>query len=93
MDWRDVERGWSGCSIARRPASSSSPAILPAVRTFISLPAGFVAHAGLAHILLWSTVGTAIWSAPARRRRLRLGTAFGRSTDIVGPVSPAIVVG
>ena len=65
--------------------------VLPAVRTFISLPAGFFAMP-LWRYLLWSTIGTAIWSAIFAAAGYGVGTRFGSVDHIAGPISTGIVV-
>lgn len=65
--------------------------ILPAVRTFISLPAGFFSMP-VWRYLFWSTLGTAIWSALFAAAGYGAGTRWGPINHIAGPVSTAIVV-
>ena len=90
MDWRDVERMQD--MFARFGGGIVFTArVLPAVRTFVSIPAGFF-HMSLVKYLVWSTVGTAIWSALFAAAGYGMGTRFGAIEYIVGPVASAIIL-
>jgi membrane protein DedA with SNARE-associated domain len=62
----------------------------PTVRTFVSVPAGLM-HMNLARFFIWSTLGTAGWSAVLALAGYLLGLQFGRIEEIIGPVSTAII--
>lgn len=89
LDWCDVENvqrafgrfGWSIVMIGR---------VLPTLRTFISVPAGLV-HMHLVKFLIWSTIGTAVWSGLLAAAGYGLGATFGEIESIVGPVSSAVI--
>ena len=89
LDWYDVEkvqrlfgRFGSGIVLVGR--------MLPTIRTFISVPAGLV-DMNLAKFLLWSTIGTAVWSSALAAGGYLLGRQFEQIDRIAGPVASAIV--
>lgn len=89
MDWGDVRRvqklfGRFGALLV------CLGRMLPTVRTIISIPAGLV-HMGLVRFLIWSTMGTAGWSALLAVSGFVLGRNFERVDDIAGPISTVIV--
>jgi membrane protein DedA with SNARE-associated domain len=89
MDCYDVDRvqalfgrfgGWL-VSIGR---------MTPTIRTFVSVPAGLM-HMNLGSFFLWSTVGTAGWSALLALAGYLLGLRFERIEEVIGPVSTIVV--
>lgn len=64
--------------------------LIPAVRSVISAPAG-IAHMGLLRFLLWSTIGTIVWTGVLTGLGYMLGTRFSEVDKWVQPVSLAIV--
>jgi membrane protein DedA with SNARE-associated domain len=62
----------------------------PTIRTFVSVPAGLV-HMNLARFLLWSTLGTAAWSAVLALAGYLLGLQFGEIEKVIGPISTGII--
>lgn len=90
LDWYEVER-------VRRAFGRFGGIIvfvgrmLPTLRTFISVPAGLV-HMKLVKFLLWSTMGTAIWSGGLAAAGYLLGLQFANIDRIIGPLSTAVVV-
>jgi membrane protein DedA with SNARE-associated domain len=89
MDWEEVERmqrlfdrHGSGIVFFAR--------VLPAVRTFISIPAG-IARMNLAKYLLWSSAGTALWSWALAAIGFGLGRRFGLTEALIGPVTAGTV--
>jgi membrane protein DedA with SNARE-associated domain len=89
LDWADVEkvqkafdRFGSGIVFVGR--------ILPTFRTFVSMPAGLV-HMGMVKYLIWSTLGTAIWSGLLAAAGYGVGVRFGTIEEIVGPATTAAV--
>jgi membrane protein DedA with SNARE-associated domain len=90
MDWNDVtrvkrlfRRFGSGLVMAGR--------MLPTIRSFISIPAGLV-HMHFVRFLIWSTIGTAGFSALLAISGYVLGQNFERVDEVAGPVSTVIVV-
>jgi membrane protein DedA with SNARE-associated domain len=64
---------------------------LPNLRTIISVPAG-LARMKLMPFLLWSTLGTTVWSAGLAGGGYLLGAGFERIDAVLAPVSTAIIV-
>ena len=90
MDWNDVtrvkrlfRRFGSGLVMAGR--------MIPTVRSFISIPAGLV-HMRFVRFLVWSTIGTAGFSALLAVSGYLLGQNFERVDEVAGPVSSVIIV-
>ncbi len=89
MDWGDVQKaerlfgrfGGAVVGVGR---------VLPTVRSVVSIPAGLL-HMRLRSFLIWSTVGTALWSAGLAIAGYLLGRRFERIEEIVGPLSTAII--
>ena len=89
IDWPEVEKaermfgkfgGWL-VGVGR---------VLPTVRSIVSIPAGLL-HMRLSTFLLWSTVGTTIWSSGLAIAGYLLGRQFKNIDGIVGPISTAII--
>jgi len=90
MDWDDVEKaeklfGRFGGTIV------SVGRMLPTIRSIISIPAGLLSMR-LKTFLLWSTLGTAGWTAILATAGWGLGMAFDDIEKILGPLSTAIIV-
>ena len=90
LDWRDVEkmqrhfdRHGAGIVFVGR--------MLPALRTFISVPPGLL-RMPVARFLLWSTLGTFVWSGGLAATGYALGAGFERIEEVAAPVTAAIVV-
>ncbi len=64
--------------------------MLPAVRTFISIPAGIVSMP-LTRFMLWSTAGTFGWSALLAGAGFALGAQYRDIELIAGPLTTAVV--
>jgi membrane protein DedA with SNARE-associated domain len=64
--------------------------LIPAVRSVISAPAG-IAQMGLVRFLLWSTIGTIVWTGVLTGLGYGLGTQFSEVDKWLQPVSLAIV--
>ncbi|HEX8624816.1 MAG TPA: DedA family protein [Allosphingosinicella sp.] len=90
MDWDDVEKserlfGRFGGAIV------SVGRMLPTIRSVISIPAGLLSMR-LKTFLLWSTLGTAVWTAGLATAGWGLGMAFDDIEKILGPLSTAIIL-
>ena len=90
LDWYDIEkvqrlfgRFGGGIVFVGR--------MLPTLRTFVSVPAGLV-DMNLARFLIWSTVGTALWSGALAGAGYVLEKEFIAIDTVAGPVTSAIVV-
>jgi membrane protein DedA with SNARE-associated domain len=91
MDWDDVTR------VRRLFGRFGSwlvflGRLLPTIRSVISIPAGLV-HMHFVRFLIWSTIGTAGWSALLAVAGYVLGQNFEKVDAVAGPVSTVIVVG
>ena len=64
--------------------------LIPTVRTLISVPAG-VANMPLGQFLLFSTIGTLIWTAALAMAGFLLGQAYSVVQDYVDPISTAVL--
>jgi membrane protein DedA with SNARE-associated domain len=90
LDWYDIEKvqrlfGRFGAGIV------FIGRMLPTVRTFVSVPAGLV-DMNLARFLIWSTVGTAIWSGALAGLGYLLQREFSVVEKVAGPVTSVIVI-
>jgi membrane protein DedA with SNARE-associated domain len=64
--------------------------VIPGVRTLISVPAG-IAEMSLAPFLIFSAIGTAIWSGALVAAGYSLEQHYNRVAEDVGPVSNVII--
>jgi membrane protein DedA with SNARE-associated domain len=88
-EWADIERGEHYFSqhgalfvfVAR---------VLPAIRTFISIPAGF-SQMSVAPYFLWSTLGTTIWTGGLAYAGWTLGVRYKDVQRAIEPLSIAVV--
>ena len=90
LDWYDIEKvqrlfGRFGAGIV------FVGRMLPTVRTFVSVPAGLV-DMHLVRFLIWSTVGTAIWSGALAGLGYLLQREFSVIEKVAGPVTSVIVI-
>jgi membrane protein DedA with SNARE-associated domain len=89
LDWPDVEKaeklfGRFGGLIV------FFGRLLPTVRSIVSIPAGLL-RMRLKSFLIWSTIGTAGWSAALALAGYWLGSQFKDIEKIVGPLSTAVI--
>lgn len=66
--------------------------LIPAIRTLISVPAG-LAKMPLPQFLLYSTIGSLIWTALLTSAGFLLESQYERVADYLDPVSKAILFG
>lgn len=66
--------------------------LIPTVRTLISVPAG-VANMPMGRFLLFSTVGTFVWTTASAMAGYLLGQAYETVSHYVDPISTAVLVG
>lgn len=90
MDWDDVEKterlfGRFGGYIV------SLGRMMPTIRSVISIPAGLL-NMRLKSFLVWSTLGTAGWTAILATAGWSLGMAFDDVEKILGPLSTVIIL-
>ena len=89
LDWHEIERaeklfgtrGWAIVFFSR---------MLPTLRSLISIPAGLL-HMRLSTFMLWSTLGTVIWTASLGMAGYILGRRFSQIETIIGPLSMAVM--
>ena len=90
LDWDDVEKserlfGRFGAIIV------SGGRMLPTIRSVISIPAGLL-NMRLKSFLIWSTVGTVVWTAALATAGWGLGKAFRDVEKVLGPLSSAVIL-
>ena len=90
LDWPEVERaqqlfGRFGGSIVLIGR------LIPTIRSVVSLPAGMV-RMHLPSFLIWSTIGTATWSAGLAVAGWLLGRESEKVEQYLGPLSTAVIV-
>lgn len=89
--------GWSDIATSNRLFRAYGSAFvligraLPTIRTIVSLPAG-VARMDLAKYLVWSTIGTAVWSGGLTLIGWELGNRIDRVEEIIGPVALCVAI-
>ncbi len=100
--WADKHGRWlmvSAASIDRADASFNRHGksavffcrVVPGLRSFISIPAG-VAKMNLATFLIWTTLGTSIWTSALTTLGYVLGRNYERVSEYMGPVSTTVTV-
>jgi membrane protein DedA with SNARE-associated domain len=90
LDWAEIEKaerlfgrqGWAIVFFGR---------MLPTLRSLISIPAGLL-HLRLSTFVIWSTLGTAIWTSLLAVAGYMLGRRFSQVEQIIGPLSTAVIV-
>jgi membrane protein DedA with SNARE-associated domain len=89
VEWRDIERAET--YFARHAALFVFACrLLPAIRTFISVPAGF-ARMPLLPYLFWSALGTTAFNAALAYAGWVLGENHAQVRTILGPLTTAII--
>lgn len=90
LNWKEIERGHE---LFRKHGSIIVlvARMLPTLRSLILIPAGIF---GMSHrrFLVFSTIGTAGWSAALAGAGYALGSQFEDVEKILGPVSTAVIV-
>jgi membrane protein DedA with SNARE-associated domain len=89
LDWHEVERGHR---LFRKHGSIIVlvARMLPTFRSLISVPAGLFGMS-LRRFLIFSTIGTAGWSAVLAGAGYFLGSQFDDVEKIVGPLSTVVI--
>jgi membrane protein DedA with SNARE-associated domain len=90
LDWAEIERahrlfdkrGGSLVFIGR---------MLPTVRSLVSIPAGLL-KMRFVPFVLWSTLGSAIWTAGLALAGWVLGHEFAHIETVLGPLSLAVII-
>jgi membrane protein DedA with SNARE-associated domain len=91
LDWAEIERahrlfdkhGGSLVFVGR---------MLPTVRSLVSIPAGLL-RMRFVPFVLWSTLGSAVWTAGLATAGWVLGTELDHVETVLGPLSIAVIVG
>ena len=65
--------------------------VIPTIRSLISIPAGLL-KMNQTSFLIWSTIGTAGWTAALATGGWFLGRNFQNVEKILGPVSVGVIV-
>ena len=90
LNWKEIERGQE---LFRKHGSIIIlvARMLPTLRSLISIPAGIF---GMSHrrFLVYSTIGTAGWSAALAGAGYALGSQFEDVEKILGPLSTAVII-
>lgn len=89
LDWHDIERG----EVLFKKHGSIIVLVarmLPTFRSLISIPTGLFGMS-LRRFLVFSTIGTAGWSAALAGAGYFLGSQFEDVEKIVGPLSTAVI--
>lgn len=91
LDWTEVERGHA---LFRKHGSIIVlvARMLPTLRSLISIPAGLFGMS-LRRFLVFSTIGTAGWTAALALAGYFLGSQFDDIEKYLGPLSTVVIVG
>ena len=89
MDWGDVEKSEKLFGRFGGPIVGLGR-LLPTIRSIVSIPAGLL-HMRLRSFLIWSTVGTAVWSSALAAAGYLLGRQFDQIEKVIGPPSAAMI--
>ena len=90
LDWHEIEKaeklfgtqGWAIVFFGR---------MLPTLRSLISIPAGLL-QMRLGSFVLWSTIGTAGWTALLGLAGYAMGKTVDQVDAFVGPIATAVIV-
>ncbi len=90
LDWKEIEKaeklfgtqGWAIVFFGR---------MLPTLRSLVSIPAGLL-HMRLSTFVIWSTIGTAGWTALLGLAGYTMGKNFKEVDAFVGPIAIAVMV-
>lgn len=90
LDWHEIEkaeklfgtRGWAIVFFGR---------MLPTLRSLISIPAGML-HMRLLTFVVWSTLGTAGWTAVLGLAGYAMGKTVDQVDAFVGPIATGVMV-
>lgn len=90
VDWHEVERVQGVFERHGGPIVGTGR-VIPTIRSLISIPAGLL-KMNQTRFLIWSTIGTAGWTAALATGGWFLGRNFQNVEKILGPVSVAVIV-
>lgn len=89
-DWSEIERA-EGYFLRHGALFIGLGRLLPAIRTFISVPAG-LAHMPLARFLLWSSLGTGAWTSILAGAGWQLGARYREIQTVLAPLTAVIIL-
>ncbi len=89
VEWPEVERAERWFMRHGAPFVCAGR-LLPAIRTFVSLPAG-LARMSPWRYLLWSSLGTAGWTAILASAGWSLGLRYGDIESVLRPLTAAVI--
>lgn len=90
IDWPDVERAQAAFGRFGNVIVFAGR-MIPTIRSVVSIPAGML-RMRLAPFLIWSSIGTAIWSAGLAIAGWLLGRNVDQIEQVLGPVSLGVIV-
>ena len=90
VDWHEVERVQGVFERYGGPIVGTGR-VIPTIRSLISIPAGLL-KMNQTSFLIWSTIGTAGWTAALATGGWVLGRNFQNVEKILGPVSVGVIV-
>ena len=90
VDWHEVERVQGVFERYGGPIVGTGR-VIPTIRSLISIPAGLL-KMNQTSFLIWSTIGTAGWTAALATGGWFLGRNFQNVEKILGPVSVGVIV-
>jgi membrane protein DedA with SNARE-associated domain len=89
-EWREIERA-ERYFLRHGAAFICLGRLLPAVRTFVSVPAG-LAHMPPARYLLWSSLGTATWTGLLAGAGWQLGARYREIQTVLAPLTAIVIL-
>lgn len=90
VEWREIERA-ERYFVRHGAAFVCLGRLLPAARTFISAPAGLTRMSPLRY-LLWSSIGTAAWTALLAGGGWILGARYREIANTLAPLTAIIIL-
>jgi membrane protein DedA with SNARE-associated domain len=89
-DWAEIERA-ERYFLRHGAAFLCLGRLLPAIRTFVSVPAG-LAHMSPLRYLLWSSLGTAAWTALLAGAGWALGARYREIETVLAPLTAIVIL-
>ena len=89
-DWREIERA-ERYFLRHGAVLLCQARLLPAISTFVSIPAG-LAHMSPLSYLLWSSLGTAAWTGILAGAGWQLGARYGEIETVLAPLTLAVIL-
>jgi membrane protein DedA with SNARE-associated domain len=89
-DWHEIERA-EGYFLRHGAVFLCLGRLLPAIRTFVSIPAGLAQMSPLRY-LLWSGLGTAAWAGLLAGAGWQLGARYRDIQTVLAPLTAAVIL-